>query len=101
MLRFWQWVREECRGWARLLRALAARDVMELLVEGGASVAASLVGARAIDRISVFYSPRWIGGDGVPMLESLGIVRAGDAVGLHTDSWEAIGNDMLWTGRLA
>lgn len=88
-------------GWARLLRELGKRDVMELLVEGGAAIATSLVRARAVDRITVFYNPRWIGGDGVPMLESLGVGRAAGAVNLVTQDWLRVGTDMMWTGRIA
>lgn len=86
------------RGWNRLLAALAKRDVAELLIEGGAKVAAAAVRARAVDRLTVFYNPRLIGGDGVPMLESLGVADPGRGPKLTPVSVEDCGGDLVWTG---
>jgi diaminohydroxyphosphoribosylaminopyrimidine deaminase/5-amino-6-(5-phosphoribosylamino)uracil reductase len=57
----------------RLLRALAQRSVMSVLIEGGATVAALALTARSVDRVLVFYAPKLIGGDGRPMLGPLGV----------------------------
>lgn len=58
-----------------LLRALGERGIMSVLIEGGASVAAAAVAARAVDRLLIFYAPKLIGGDGRPMLGPLGVRR--------------------------
>jgi diaminohydroxyphosphoribosylaminopyrimidine deaminase / 5-amino-6-(5-phosphoribosylamino)uracil reductase len=87
------------RGWRRLLDLLAARGVMELLVEGGASVAASAVRAGVVGRVSIFYNPRFMGGDGVPMMKSLGVKRPGDGPKLRTLALERVGEDVLWQGE--
>lgn len=55
----------------RVLRALAARGITSLLVEGGSDTAAEFLAARAVDRLLLLYSPIIIGGGGVPMLGKL------------------------------
>lgn len=87
------------RGWGRLLATLAEREVMEVLVEGGSAVAASAIRAGVVNRVSIFYNPRLLGGDGVPMLGSLGVRRAADGPRLRTLGIRAIGEDLLWEGE--
>jgi diaminohydroxyphosphoribosylaminopyrimidine deaminase/5-amino-6-(5-phosphoribosylamino)uracil reductase len=58
---------------AALLRALAAKGITRLMVEGGAALAASLLRAGLVDRLAWFAAPALIGGDGLSGLESLGV----------------------------
>ncbi len=88
-------------GWRRLLALLEARGVMELLVEGGGAVAASALKARVVDRVSIFYNPRFIGGDGVAMITGLGTRRAADGLRLRTLAFGPVGDDLLWEGEPA
>jgi len=46
----------------RLLKELAARDVLHVLCEGGGGVASSLVRANAVDEYQFFYAPCLLGG---------------------------------------
>lgn len=62
-----------------LLRALGRQGIMSVLIEGGATVAAAVLAARAVDRLLLFYAPLLIGGDGRPMLGALGVRRLRDA----------------------
>jgi diaminohydroxyphosphoribosylaminopyrimidine deaminase/5-amino-6-(5-phosphoribosylamino)uracil reductase len=77
------------------LRALAQRDVVRLLVEGGARVHAGLLEAELVDRAAVFVAPRILGdAQGYPLaagtlaqslaaacvIEQPEIVRLGDDV---------------------
>jgi diaminohydroxyphosphoribosylaminopyrimidine deaminase/5-amino-6-(5-phosphoribosylamino)uracil reductase len=87
------------RGWARVLETLAARGVMEVLVEGGASVAASAIRAGVVGRVSIFYNPRFMGGDGVAMMDSLGVKTPGDGPKMRTLSVSRVGEDLLWEGE--
>jgi diaminohydroxyphosphoribosylaminopyrimidine deaminase/5-amino-6-(5-phosphoribosylamino)uracil reductase len=86
------------RGWQALLRRLARRGVGELLIEGGAGIAASAVRARIVDRLTVYYNPRLIGGDGVPMLESLDVVDPRRGPRLRAVSVAECGGDLVWSG---
>ncbi|HLY77356.1 MAG TPA: dihydrofolate reductase family protein, partial [Thermoplasmata archaeon] len=51
-----------------LLRAISARGVRGVLVEGGAHVIASFLRARLVDRMTVYVAPVLIGGDSAPSL---------------------------------
>jgi diaminohydroxyphosphoribosylaminopyrimidine deaminase / 5-amino-6-(5-phosphoribosylamino)uracil reductase len=56
-----------------VLAALAARGITRLLVEGGATLAASLLRRRLVDRLAWFQAPLIIGGDGHAAIGELGI----------------------------
>ncbi len=62
-------------GINQVLRALGERGLMSVLIEGGATVAAAAIRARAVDRLLIFYAPKLIGGDGRPLLGPLGVRR--------------------------
>jgi diaminohydroxyphosphoribosylaminopyrimidine deaminase/5-amino-6-(5-phosphoribosylamino)uracil reductase len=89
------------RGWRRVLDALARRGVMEVLVEGGASVAASAIRAGVVGRVSIFYNPRLLGGDGIPMVGPLGVKKAADGPRLAMLALSPVGDDLLWEGEFA
>jgi diaminohydroxyphosphoribosylaminopyrimidine deaminase/5-amino-6-(5-phosphoribosylamino)uracil reductase len=55
-----------------LLRALAAREVQSLLVEGGSRVHGAFIRQRLVDGMALFLAPRLVGA-GVPIVESLGL----------------------------
>ncbi|HEX5037448.1 MAG TPA: RibD family protein, partial [bacterium] len=54
-----------------LLRELAARGVVSLLVEGGPEVWTSFLAAGAVDHIIVFIAPKSLDAGGVPALSRL------------------------------
>jgi diaminohydroxyphosphoribosylaminopyrimidine deaminase / 5-amino-6-(5-phosphoribosylamino)uracil reductase len=68
-----------------VLDELGAKGVLQVLVEGGASVAHAFHGARLVDRYVVYLAPALFGGDdGVPLFRGPGAPRVED----------------LWRGRL-
>ncbi|SES12191.1 diaminohydroxyphosphoribosylaminopyrimidine deaminase [Rhizobium sp. NFR03] len=74
-----------------LLPALASRGLSSLLVEGGASTAASFLEADMVDRLLLFTGSPTIGADGIASPIRPGLVRAPF---VHT-SGEAFGPDHL------
>lgn len=80
---------------APLLRALAARNILSVLVEGGATVAAAALRAAVVDRLLVFLAPQLIGGDGRPMLGSLGVRRLQQALPLGSLHVKRFARDVL------
>ena len=52
------------------LRQLAVRQLTSLLIEGGPKLHGAAVVAGVVDRVQVFIAPTWIGGGGVPWLDS-------------------------------
>jgi len=87
--------------WRKLLAELGRRDVHELLIEGGAKVAGSALGAQMVNGLTFFYNPRIIGGDGVPMIGPLAIDEPSAALNAVTRSWSMSGDDLVWHGEMA
>ena len=56
---------------AAMLRALAVRGLTRVMVEGGATLAAGLLRAGLVDRLSWFHAPAVMGGDGRPAADAL------------------------------
>ncbi|MFN8626343.1 MAG: bifunctional diaminohydroxyphosphoribosylaminopyrimidine deaminase/5-amino-6-(5-phosphoribosylamino)uracil reductase RibD [Candidatus Binatia bacterium] len=80
---------------SRLLRALGRRGVLSVLIEGGATVAAAAIAARVVDRVLIFYAPTFIGGDGRPMLGSIGVRRLAAAPSLRPPRLRRFASDVL------
>jgi len=81
---------QPCTEWAgglpELLEQLGSEDVLQVLVEGGAKVAASFHRERLVDRYVIHLAPALMGGDdGMSMLSGLGAPTI----------------DQLWRGRVA
>jgi diaminohydroxyphosphoribosylaminopyrimidine deaminase/5-amino-6-(5-phosphoribosylamino)uracil reductase len=84
-----------------LLAHLAARGVVNLLVEGGAEVHASFLRERLADRVVLFVAPRVVGGDGLSWSGSLGARRMADAVRLVDVEVRRAGEELVVSGLLA
>lgn len=81
-----------------VLRELGARDVMHVLVEGGARVATSLLRALSVDKMHLFIAPKLIGGDGRAVLGKLGVRDIGAALVLRDVTTRRLGDDILVEG---
>ncbi|MFI5366831.1 MAG: bifunctional diaminohydroxyphosphoribosylaminopyrimidine deaminase/5-amino-6-(5-phosphoribosylamino)uracil reductase RibD [Candidatus Binatia bacterium] len=80
---------------ARVMRELGKRNIMSVLIEGGATVATAALAAGVVDRMLVFFAPKLIGGDGRPMLEALGVRRMRDALALGPLRVKRFAQDIL------
>jgi diaminohydroxyphosphoribosylaminopyrimidine deaminase/5-amino-6-(5-phosphoribosylamino)uracil reductase len=60
------------------MQSLGDRGVTRVLVEGGAQLAASLMRAQLVDRLAWFRAPALVGGDGLPVVGSLGVEAIDD-----------------------
>jgi len=83
-----------------LVRLLGARGLTSLLVEGGGTVAAEALRARAVDRLVLFVAPALLGGDAVAAVGALGLKRVRDAVRVADLAVAHIGPDLVLEGRL-
>lgn len=82
---------------AAVLGALAEAGVTRLLIEGGAGVAASFVGAGLVDAISWFRAARLIGGDGLAAIRGFGLAALGAAPAFRRAAIADFGDDVLET----
>ncbi|HZH81819.1 MAG TPA: bifunctional diaminohydroxyphosphoribosylaminopyrimidine deaminase/5-amino-6-(5-phosphoribosylamino)uracil reductase RibD, partial [Phototrophicaceae bacterium] len=87
-------------SWFPVLRKLAAMGVVNVLIEGGAKVAASALQEKVVDKVIFFYAPKIIGGDGFAMIGDLGIRRVRQALELEDLRFAKSGKDLLVTGYL-
>lgn len=78
-----------------LAKALGARGVTRVLIEGGATVAAAFLRADLVDRLEWFRAATLIGGDGVPATAPFGIDRLADAPGFSRTGLIDLGGDVL------
>jgi diaminohydroxyphosphoribosylaminopyrimidine deaminase/5-amino-6-(5-phosphoribosylamino)uracil reductase len=49
------------------IKDLGQRQIVNLLIEGGAEINGTALAADVVDKVALFYAPKFIGNDGVPM----------------------------------
>jgi diaminohydroxyphosphoribosylaminopyrimidine deaminase/5-amino-6-(5-phosphoribosylamino)uracil reductase len=74
--------------------------MLEVLVEGGSRVAGSALKAGVVNAMTIFYNPRLIGADGVPVVGALGVRHMDEALRPRSSSWGISGSDFVWNGVL-
>jgi len=79
----------------RVLKELAKRQIVSVLVEAGPTLAASLLRAGLVDKLSVFVSPTVMGSEGLAAVGPLGVKRLKDALKLGLLSIRKSGADIL------
>jgi diaminohydroxyphosphoribosylaminopyrimidine deaminase/5-amino-6-(5-phosphoribosylamino)uracil reductase len=84
---------------ADTLKALAARGITRLLVEGGARLSASLMQQRLVDRLEWFRAPRMIGGDGLPAVVGFGVDLLEDTADFIRVGVRRAGDDVMESYR--
>ncbi|HLQ20597.1 MAG TPA: dihydrofolate reductase family protein, partial [Tabrizicola sp.] len=84
---------------ADVLGALAERGLTRVLVEGGSTLAASLIRAGLVDDLALFSGAALIGAEGHPALGSLSLRALADAPRPKLQETQALGADLysLWS----
>ncbi len=77
------------------LRALAARGITRLLVEGGGQLAGSLLRAGLVARLAWFHAPAVMGGDGWPAAQAFGVEVLASMPRFVRQAATPMGDDML------
>jgi diaminohydroxyphosphoribosylaminopyrimidine deaminase / 5-amino-6-(5-phosphoribosylamino)uracil reductase len=86
--------REGLFDMSAVLNLLAGRGITRLMVEGGPTLAASLVAADLIDQALLFRSPMIVGADGINALEGLPLGALIDSPWLERVKSEPLGADI-------
>lgn len=86
--------------WAPLLKKLAQSGIVSVMIEGGATTAASALKEKVVDKIVFYYAPKILGGDGRAMIDALGIRRVKQSLRIQRMEVERSGTDLLVTGYL-
>jgi diaminohydroxyphosphoribosylaminopyrimidine deaminase/5-amino-6-(5-phosphoribosylamino)uracil reductase len=83
-----------------LLHALGRRNVMSVLVEGGATLLGALFDAKLVDKVQAVIAPLIIGGSALPAVAGRGALHMAGAHRLLDVTAETLGDDVLITGYL-
>ncbi len=81
------------------MQALAKHGLTRVMVEGGASIASSLLRARLVDRLSWFHAPAVLGGDGWPAAQAFGVTQLDEMPRFRAVSRQQWGQDVLTNFR--
>jgi diaminohydroxyphosphoribosylaminopyrimidine deaminase/5-amino-6-(5-phosphoribosylamino)uracil reductase len=82
-----------------LLAALFEREVRSILLEGGATIAASFLRDHLVDRVVAYHAPVLLGA-GAPVVGDLRIATLADAQRLALDEVSQIGDDVRIVARV-
>ena len=80
---------------AAAARALGARGLTRVLVEGGAHLAAGLLRRGLVDRLVWFRAPRLMGGDGLPAAVAFGVDELADMPTYRRVAVDEAGDDLM------
>lgn len=79
---------------AAVLRTLAAREVNEVQVEAGATLAGALLRAELVDEVLLYVAPILLGGDARPLFDGLRIEDMAQRLSLRTVETRRLGDDL-------
>jgi len=82
-----------------LLKKLGVEGIDSLLVEGGATAAASLLEARLVDKVLFFIAPKIVGGPGMT-IGGEGVENIAEAWQLRDISVRMLDGDVVYEGYL-
>jgi diaminohydroxyphosphoribosylaminopyrimidine deaminase/5-amino-6-(5-phosphoribosylamino)uracil reductase len=85
---------------ASVLKEMGKREMVSVMIEGGAVTAGRALGEKVVDKVCFFYAPKIIGGDGLNMIAPLGVKQMRRAKPLKDVEVEKLGKDLLVTGYL-
>jgi diaminohydroxyphosphoribosylaminopyrimidine deaminase/5-amino-6-(5-phosphoribosylamino)uracil reductase len=75
---------------------LARREISHLLIEGGGEVIASVLEAKAVDRVHFLIAPKIVGGRQAPTaVEGRGVTSLDRAIPLKNVGFRRLGQDLL------
>jgi diaminohydroxyphosphoribosylaminopyrimidine deaminase/5-amino-6-(5-phosphoribosylamino)uracil reductase len=84
-----------------VLAELGRRRMTNILVEGGAQLLGTLFDLDAIDELHVFVAPKLVGGGDAPSpVAGTGIADMASAIATCDGTWEAMGSDIYFQGRV-
>jgi diaminohydroxyphosphoribosylaminopyrimidine deaminase/5-amino-6-(5-phosphoribosylamino)uracil reductase len=84
-----------------LLRELAEREITSVIVEGGGTLAASLLEKGLVDRVAIVIAPIILGGQEAPTpVEGEGVEDIAQALRLRDVQVKRLGPDILVEGRV-
>lgn len=87
------------RSWREVLRFLARRGVVRLLVEGGGQVAGAAVDAGLVNEVVFYFAPKLLGGP-VAAVRGLGVAQPSQALRLSEPKIRRLGPDLRYSAKV-
>jgi len=81
---------------ARVIDRLGEMQVLSAMLETGSRLNSAALAQQVVDKLCLFFAPRFLGSDAVPLLAEGGRIDAG----VERISWKAIGDDGCFAGYL-
>jgi diaminohydroxyphosphoribosylaminopyrimidine deaminase/5-amino-6-(5-phosphoribosylamino)uracil reductase len=88
---------EEGLGLLYVLDELGGCGIKGLLVEGGGETATRFVRKGLADKLTLFYAPKLLGSEGVPMIGALRATKVAEALQFSVSEVERVGDDVAVT----
>lgn len=88
---------EEGLDLSHVLRELGGGGIRGLLVEGGGETATRFVRKGFADKLTLFYAPKLIGSEGVPMIGVLRVTKMAESLQFSVSEVEKVGEDVAVT----
>ncbi|MFO8057325.1 MAG: bifunctional diaminohydroxyphosphoribosylaminopyrimidine deaminase/5-amino-6-(5-phosphoribosylamino)uracil reductase RibD [bacterium] len=83
-----------------IMKQLGERQIASVLLEGGGGLFSSFLRANMADEVVMFFAPRMLAGDGIPLTRGTGPRKMEDALLLDDLSSRRLGEDIMITGRV-
>jgi len=80
-----------------VLDELGGRGIKGLLVEGGGETATRIVRKGLADKLTLFYAPKLLGSEGVPMIGALRATKVAESLQFSVSEVEKVGDDLAVT----
>jgi len=80
-----------------ILWELGGRGIKGLLVEGGGETATRFVKGGLADKMTLFYAPKLLGAEGVPMIGALRATKMAESLQFSVSEVEKVGGDVAVT----
>jgi diaminohydroxyphosphoribosylaminopyrimidine deaminase / 5-amino-6-(5-phosphoribosylamino)uracil reductase len=80
-----------------VLDELGGRGIKGLLVEGGGETATRFVRKGLADKLTLFYAPKLLGSEGVPMIGVLRVTKMAESLQFSVSEVEKVGEDVAVT----
>jgi len=85
-------------SFAEIFQRLYRLGIHSILVEGGGRLAAELIRQQAVDKLTLVYTPKLIGADGLGWTPQLQCQQISDCPLISTDQPKIMGNDVILEG---
>lgn len=80
-----------------ILDELGRKGISGVLIEGGGETARGFVRGGLVNKLTIFYAPKLLGSEGIPMIGSLSLEKMADAPRFSVSNVERFGEDVAIT----